>query len=87
MTTQGHSITSWKIGILYLTATLMCKADVSVYRLNCSLIYMRQLCLAVCQIGPHIFFITVTARVFLNFVEDMLVTLELLYDSSVKMNC
>ena len=64
----------------------MYKADGSVYRLNCSLIYMRQLCLAVCQTVPHIFFIFVTARVFLNLVEDLLVTLQLLYDSNVKMN-
>jgi len=47
---------------------------------------MCQLCLTVCQIVPHIFFITVTARVFLNLVEDLLVTLQLLYDSNVKMN-
>jgi hypothetical protein len=47
---------------------------------------MRQLCLAVFQIVPHIFFIIVTARVFLNLVEGLLVTLQLLYDSTVKMN-
>jgi len=64
----------------------MCKAGVSVHRLNCSLIYVCQLCLTVCQIVPHIFFITVTARVFLYLVEDLLVTLQLLYDRNVKMN-
>jgi len=64
----------------------MCKANVSVYRPNCSLIYIRQLCLAVCQIVPHVFFIIVTARVFLNLVADQLVALQLLYDSNVKMN-
>jgi len=47
---------------------------------------MRQLCFSVCEIMSHKFFITVTARVFRNLVEGLLVTLQLLYDSNVKMN-
>jgi hypothetical protein len=47
---------------------------------------MRQLCLAVCQIVPYIFVIIVTARVFLNLVENLLVTLQIFYGSNVKMN-
>jgi hypothetical protein len=50
-----------------------------VYRLNCVLIYMCQLCLTICQTVHYISYIIVTALV----VEGLLVTLLLVYDNNV----